>query len=394
MRLNTLSTFIAILAVSAVQAQCDTAQIFNNDSSNAVCIETIDNVITIHTNNYPDHEWGNWPSGNPVSSQRFSYNVCAYPIKGDSAISMYENPSERPRCSEYMIVGVGLNGIFYSGWGAMWFVNPNTMEENTDWNVEASEMFNMDYNTAHSNGDGEYHYHGTPYTYYQDDLDIDGTGHSPLIGYTADGFPMYYKYVYSDPLDSRSEIISIESGYTLKTGNRPGDGITAPDGAYTGLYVEDYEFTKTSGPVDDCNGRYGVTPDFPQGTYYYVVTDNWPNFPRCFYGTVLDNSFRIGGGCPESTADVDCSPASTNSVEILEGLELKLYPNPTGNYISIEGQSAVHISQLSIYDQLGEILYHSTTDFQHIDLTSWSVGTYYMQITAGQTEITRKIIKK
>lgn len=394
MKLKTIVTLVALSAVLAAHAQCDTAEIFGNDSSNAVCIETIDNVITIHTNNYPDHEWGTWPSRNPVNSQRFSYNVCAYPIKGDSAISMYENPSEANRCSEYMMFGVGLNGIFYSGWGAMWFVNPQTMEENTDWNVEAAFQFNMDYNTAHSNGDGEYHYHGTPFNYYQNDLNIDGSAHSPLIGYAADGFPMYYKYVYSDPLDSRSEITSIASGYTLKPGNRPGDGITAPDGAYDGLYVEDYEFTKTEGPIDDCNGRFGVTPDFPQGTYYYVVTDDWPGFPRCFYGTVVDNSFRIGPACPESTAEIDCSPASTNSVKILDGLELKLYPNPTGNYISIEGQTTANITQLSIYNSRGQVLHHSKTDFGRINLSQWSAGTYFMQITAGNTEITRKIIKK
>ena len=49
------------------------------------------------------------------------------------------------------------------------------------------------------------------------------------------------------------------------------------------------------GDLDRCNGRRGVTPEFPDGTYYYVLTATLPYIPRCFAGTP-DSSFRHSGG--------------------------------------------------------------------------------------------------
>ena len=49
------------------------------------------------------------------------------------------------------------------------------------------------------------------------------------------------------------------------------------------------------GDLDACNGREGVTPEFPDGTYYYVLTDAFPQVPRQFHG-VPDDSFRKAGG--------------------------------------------------------------------------------------------------
>ena len=72
----------------------------------------------------------------------------------------------------------------------------------------------------------------------------------------------------------------LKASYRLKSGERPGGG-NGPGGAYDkGSFAQDYEFVKkTAGDLDDCNGRHGVTPEYPQGTYYYVITDNWPFIP-------------------------------------------------------------------------------------------------------------------
>jgi hypothetical protein len=39
-----------------------------------------------------------------------------------------------------------------------------------------------------------------------------------------------------------------------------------------GAYVNDYIYTAGSGTLDQCNGRYCVTPDYPNGTYAYFLT--------------------------------------------------------------------------------------------------------------------------
>ena len=51
-----------------------------------------------------------------------------------------------------------------------------------------------------------------------------------------------------------------------------------------GAFTQDYEYVEGHGDLDRCNGRFGVTPEFPDGIYYYVVTDDFPFFTRCLKG--------------------------------------------------------------------------------------------------------------
>jgi hypothetical protein len=51
-----------------------------------------------------------------------------------------------------------------------------------------------------------------------------------------------------------------------------------------GTFVSDWNYVAGSGDLDDCNGRFGVTPEFPTGIYHYYATDTYPYLPRCFKG--------------------------------------------------------------------------------------------------------------
>ena len=67
----------------------------------------------------------------------------------------------------------------------------------------------------------------------------------------------------------------------------PGQGTTNPNTEIPmGAFTQDYEFVEGLGDLDQCNGRFGVTPEFPDGIYYYVVTDDFPFFTRCLKGDV------------------------------------------------------------------------------------------------------------
>ena len=46
------------------------------------------------------------------------------------------------------------------------------------------------------------------------------------------------------------------------------------------------------GDLDECNGRSGVTPEFPNGTYYYVISNSFPFIGRCLQGTP-STDFRL-----------------------------------------------------------------------------------------------------
>ena len=52
-------------------------------------------------------------------------------------------------------------------------------------------MFKVDIHNAHVQGDGTYHYHGNPNAMFDDSPSGDG---SPLIGFAADGFPIWILY--------------------------------------------------------------------------------------------------------------------------------------------------------------------------------------------------------
>jgi hypothetical protein len=86
----------------------------------------------------------------------------------------------------------------------------------------------------------------------------------------------------------------MKSSYRLKQGTRPTTN-GQPGGKYDGIFVEDFAYVAGSGDLDECSGRFGVTPEFPGGTYYYVLTSDFPFVPRAFRGTP-DSSFSPRGG--------------------------------------------------------------------------------------------------
>ncbi|MBU6180830.1 MAG: YHYH protein, partial [Verrucomicrobia bacterium] len=73
--------------------------------------------------------------------------------------------------------------------------------------------------------------------------------------------------------------------------NRPGGD--EPGGRHDGAFVQDYECVAGSGDLDECNGRFCLTPEFPEGTYAYFLTDEWPVIPRAFRGSPV--SLRAEG---------------------------------------------------------------------------------------------------
>ena len=112
---------------------------------------------------------------------------------------------------------------------------------------------------------------------------VDGLQHSPIIGWAFDGNPIYGPYGLTDPTNINSEVGQIRSGYSLKT-NLVYDEVTNPNPVRTqgpllsdhpaGDFIEDYEFTFQSESIylDQYNGRFTKTPEYPDGTYAYFVT--------------------------------------------------------------------------------------------------------------------------
>ncbi|MEY3470455.1 MAG: Prochlorococcus phage, partial [Actinomycetota bacterium] len=94
-----------------------------------------------------------------------------------------------------------------------------------------------------------------------------GLEHSKIIGWAYDGNPIYGAYGYSDPKNKNSSIKKLVPGYTSSLSNISNRPSEFPEG----FFVEDYKFTN-SGDLDRYNGRFCVTPEFPNGTYAYFST--------------------------------------------------------------------------------------------------------------------------
>lgn len=224
----------------------------------------------IESDGLPDHQPGTFPNrGNPHSIEKkdYEFRVSLTPSKGG-----------QPRKLGHENFGVALNGVPFDPLTAEYW----NRDRSSGWNVEAMSgamNLGLDRHNAHVQPDGSYHYHALPTGLHER---LPYRKQPVLLGYAADGFPIYGPYGYQDAGDAASPMTELRASYRIKQGPRPLD---APGGVYNGTYVQDYEYVSGIGQLDECNGREGVTPEYPGGTYYYVISLRFPFIPRCWRGS-------------------------------------------------------------------------------------------------------------
>ncbi len=253
----------------------------------SVKIEIVGTNRVITANSIPNHKvglFGNVAGSlnpNGIRAQNKTYTITNQPVKAAQFFSLTNATTLSLWSFGVLLNGVELDPIAAEPWPHQGLMATNV---NWEWNLEATNVkIGLDCNNAHVQPTGKYHYHGSP-TLYLQNANIP-SDKMTLVGYAADGFPVYYKYAYTNATDANSSVVAMTSSYRLKSGKRPGDGVTAPCGSYTGVYSNDYEYVSGLGTLDQANGREGVTPEYPSGTYYYLITDDFPNIPRYFRGT-------------------------------------------------------------------------------------------------------------
>ncbi|MEW6157451.1 MAG: YHYH protein [Verrucomicrobiota bacterium] len=248
------------------------------------------------------------------------------------------------------LTGLGAIGYFVNGVALFdnrdafyWNGAAETMGSGL-WNRDAyvNESVTFDAGLAHQAG-LNHHYHANPIALRHqlgDHVEYDParnrysesvgpvTKHSPIVAWVRDGFPIYGPYGYANPNDPQSGLKRMATGYVIRDG-RNGTANLAVTGRTTlpawaarayqraatlntiehgpqvssgyplGRYLEDHDFLGDLGgrmgvdfDLDEYNGRFCVTPEFPQGTYAYFVTiteNGVPAFPynlgRCYFGT-------------------------------------------------------------------------------------------------------------
>ncbi|SHM75065.1 YHYH protein [Roseibium suaedae] len=247
----------------------------------ALNFEVKGNYRYIHADGYPYKAPGQFPnSGNPnsISKKNYQLRVPLDPHKGSKATSAQGTP-----------FGIALNGVLFDPGTAEFWQN----DRRSGWNYEAlggACELGLDQYNAHVQPDGTYHYHGVP----EGLMSARGTDGAPaLLGYAADGFPIYGPYGYASSTGSGG-LVKLKSSYRMKQGSRSG----GPGGRYNGKFTQDWTYAAASGDLDQCNGRFAVTREYPEGTYHYVLTDSFPFIPRCWMGTPDTSFSRLKAGGP------------------------------------------------------------------------------------------------
>ena len=238
---------------------------------------------TIVSNALPDHETGEFPNaGNPnaISAQSQSWT---FPLE---AVFVGEP-------AEVRVPGVAVNGVKFE---------PGTAETVTcasgeTYRVEAIQTLvnlGLDFNNAHVQPTGEYHYHGISELLVEAYATEDDLVH---IGFAADGHLIYFsKSGAFEPSYELSPVprTGVDCLISLPVGDDPGtlEG-TTPDGTYT----SDYVFAPAVGDLDECNGAV------IEGEYVYLVTETFPYIARCLMGDIGGVAGVGGGRAPRPAQD-------------------------------------------------------------------------------------------
>ena len=265
---------------------------FNAD----VIITATDTDCTITSNSVPNHDFND-------ETAAFAGGAEGATIAATDTVStITRNPTmaaTTTALSQNVKNGIFLNGVRLDILSAGCY-SPNSANADEDGNtaigcsaddawlldpLSTEAKFGADLNNAHTQPGGLYHYHGGPNAMFDDNP---GSNGSPVIGFAADGFPIFGNYFNDNATGSVRKAIS---GYELRAGSRGERSDTNPGGDYNGIYNDDWEFTG-NGDLDECNGMT------VNGQYGYYVTDTYPWVIKCFKGTPDDSFGGADGAGP------------------------------------------------------------------------------------------------
>lgn len=384
----------------------------------------------VYTNNFPNHEYC-YTNAN-VPTQRYHHvEMDLNPSIAASTTSIINQNTGRPATT----FGIALNGVLIAPAPALPFVflNTDTNEYNWDWVFEptnnqgsGSDYVSLDCASAHTSTAVGYHYHGEMFSYLENENSgiTSATSATEVmqVGWAADGFPILYKF---GP-DNTGTIKNLQPSYKLKDGERPGDGISAPCGPYTGKYTNDYEYEVGLGDLDECNGMASsITLETANGTetfdYFYVITSTFPQIPRCLAGNV-DSSFansqitgvdNDGDGfiadydcddtnpsihpnateIPDNGVDENCDGSDVLATHNYDAFPIKIYPNPSSTKVRVLNVDFDFI--VKIYDIQGKEIMMIDNSPEFISIENLREGIYLMKIinNSNKTSFTQKIIK-
>ncbi|MBK6821283.1 MAG: YHYH protein [Bacteroidetes bacterium] len=398
----------------------------DNDSVNVQTVLYSNNWVYIRTKGQPSYVTGPFLDGNPslATNQNAIFKISRNPVQNTGV----------PTNTTGGNIGIFINGVALFDYrdGVSWQNATNSLKGgplggmgDQVWNRDAvvGEKLGFDCSKGHP-AMGNYHHHQNPSAFKLDlnvisticnlyDADglysIDSNSHSPLIGFAYDGFPIYGAYAYKN-INGTGGIVRMKSSYKLRnitnrTTDALGNAVTpgpAVNGTYPlGYFREDYEYIPTGAGtpdyLDEHNGRFCVTPEYPNGIYCYFATvdDKWNSaYPYAigptFYG--VKNAQKV------ATITEAVSVYSPTAVDDFSSIirEISIYPNPVNDLLAIQvNQLNTQNIDLTMYDINGNIVNQTTlyagSTIAYFDTKTLYSGTYFLNISCGNQRINKKI---
>lgn len=296
-------------------------------------------------------------------------------------------------------IGIAANGVVLFNPSAGTGGNPPL---GFNWNAHFEDSpvnFGGDVCGGHPEQTGQYHYHDSDFlncwrtngvmaayndyygsSQYNGDILRHPDGHSKIIGFSFDGFPIYGPYAYNDPWDNLSGVKNLTSSYEVRdieVAGRPEYGNTTQNPP-AGALIQDWQYVEGLGDLDVHNGRFCITPEYQNGTYAYFLSidsDGNSAFPYMI-GTSTRESIDTpinNGAKPVDTG----GGGGGGETPLRPTLQFTLQPqNATVNV----GQSATFTVQAQLLPENGPIGYqwYRSTDggFAFAAITGATDNTY------------------
>lgn len=396
--------------------------ITNNILVNCQQVEYSNDFVYVTTTGVPSYTTGPFQDGNPsqATNQSAIFKIPLSPTPNTGTL-VATNAGN---------IGIFINGVALFDWrdGVAWNPTTNALcggpgnppcpggpTANMDWNRDAIPAENSGFDCAKGHpAMGNYHHHQNPTAFDLDatptsdvcnlyDADglyvLDATAHAPLIGFAYDGFPIYGAYGYTN-IDGTGGIARMKSGYELRNITTRTNGPAVDATYFLGYFREDYEYVANAAAdyLDEHNGRFCITPDYPNGTYAYFATidaDLNSAYPYVvgptFYGVSSD---RKVSAISETTTPYTTTNTSST---LFETMKVGIYPNPATDLITVQFGGLVESDfRLDLIDATGRIIESKSINkgqtIAYFDVQTVYNGLYFVKISNGNQSITRKVI--
>lgn len=332
-----------------------------------------------------------------------------------------------PETGSLTNVGMGQIGVLINGVPIYNYADGQSYNNQNVWHQDAVffERDGFDCAKGHPSPnfqggleDGRYHHHQNPTAFNLDEVVVsdicdlyvadglyvmDETVHSPLLGFAFDGYPIYGSFGY-DNTDGTGGIVRIESSYQYTDATDRDNG-PSYDQYPQGAYSEDFEFVEGSGHLDLHNGRFAVTPEYPEGTYaYYATVDENLNsfYPYLigptYYGEVETANFGMNGTNVTINEDVTTYDPSTSINDLDMGqVKVNVFPNPASDVIAIQLGAMVKANlDVRMYDLSGSLVYEGVlnqgSSICHIDTRRLYNGAYVVHVGNNSDSVIKNVV--